>query len=152
MSYEEAQLRWGAELERRLHESVSATGLVREMLSYQISCRGKRIRLLLPVWGAANLGGCPEDALDIGVGLELLHNATLAFDDLQDGDLYRRGAPTLWHRWGSAQAINAGKIGARAHPRDALPNTTRPTRNNRRRPRLSASRPVGISSAQSTIR
>lgn len=108
MSYEEAQRAWGAELERRLRESVSATGLVREMLNYQLSSRGKRIRLLLPVWGAANLGGRPEDALDIGVGLELLHNATLAFDDLQDGDRYRRGVPTVWHRWGSAQAINAG--------------------------------------------
>jgi geranylgeranyl pyrophosphate synthase len=78
------------------------------MLSYQLASRGKRIRALLPVWGAANLGGCPEDALDVGVGLELLHNATLVHDDLQDGDRYRRGVPTVWHRWGAVQAINAG--------------------------------------------
>lgn len=108
VTYDEARLRWGAELERRLGESVSATGLVREMLRYQLGSRGKRIRSLLPVWGASNLGGDPEDALDLGVGLELLHNATLVFDDLQDGDLYRRDLPTVWHRWGAAQAINAG--------------------------------------------
>lgn len=108
MTFDEARLRWGAQLERRLGEGMSASGLVREMAGYQIGTRGKRIRLLLPVWGASNLGGRPEDALDLGVGLELLHNATLAFDDLQDGDLYRRGLPTVWHRWGAAQAINAG--------------------------------------------
>ncbi len=108
MTFDEARFRWGAELERRLGESVTATGLVREMLDYQLGSRGKRIRLLLPVWGASNLGGRPEDAFDLGVGIELLHNATLVFDDLQDGDLYRRDLPTVWHRWGSAQAINAG--------------------------------------------
>src|SRR5215831_8065429 len=108
LSFEEAQQRWGAELEQRLRESVSATGLVGEMLSYQLASRGKRLRALLPVWGAANLGGRPEDALDVGVGLELLHNATLVHDDLQDGDRYRRGVPTVWHRWGAVQAINAG--------------------------------------------
>jgi hypothetical protein len=108
VSYDEAQRRWGAELEQRLGESVSATGLVGEMLNYQLASRGKRLRALLPVWGAANLGGCPEDALDVGVGLELLHNATLVHDDLQDGDRYRRGVATVWHRWGAPQAINAG--------------------------------------------
>jgi geranylgeranyl pyrophosphate synthase len=31
---------------------------------------------------------------------ELLHNAPLVHDDLQDGDEVRRGAPTVWWRFG----------------------------------------------------
>jgi geranylgeranyl diphosphate synthase type I len=37
-----------------------------------------------------------------------VHNFTLVHDDVQDGDEQRRGRPTVWSVWGSAQAINAG--------------------------------------------
>ena len=42
--------------------------------------------------------------------VELLHNATLIHDDIQDGDQVRRGQPTTWVRHGQAQAINAGDL------------------------------------------
>ena len=45
-----------------------------------------------------------------GAACELLHNATLIHDDLQDGDAVRRGQPALWARHGAAQAINAGDL------------------------------------------
>jgi geranylgeranyl pyrophosphate synthase len=106
--FEDAQRSWAKELEHRVREGARAAGLVGEMLGYHLGTGGKRLRALLPVWACTNLGGRPEEALDIGAGLELLHNATLVHDDLQDGDRYRRGQPTVWHRWGSAQAINAG--------------------------------------------
>lgn len=108
ISYEHARRCWGDELERRVRGGVVSTGLVNEMIHYQIASGGKRLRALLPVWVCVNLGGRAEDALDFGAGLELLHNATLVHDDLQDGDLYRRGVSTVWHRWGAAQAVNAG--------------------------------------------
>jgi geranylgeranyl pyrophosphate synthase len=38
----------------------------------------------------------------------MLHNATLVHDDLQDGDRYRRGVETVWHHFGTPQAINLG--------------------------------------------
>ena len=78
------------------------------MAGYHLATGGKRLRALLPPWIAAALGGDPEAALGLGVGLELLHNATLVHDDLQDGDVVRRGQPTVWRRYGVAQAINAG--------------------------------------------
>lgn len=39
---------------------------------------------------------------------ELLHNATLIHDDIQDRDTHRRGQLTTWSQFGDAQAINAG--------------------------------------------
>ena len=41
---------------------------------------------------------------------ELLHNATLVHDDLQDGDTVRRGSPTIWIKHGMAQAVNVGDV------------------------------------------
>jgi geranylgeranyl pyrophosphate synthase len=96
------------EVERRLRERLMAAGLIRRMLDYHLATGGKRLRALLPVWVCINLGRDAEIAFDVGVGLELLHNATLVHDDLQDGDTHRRGRPTVWRRWGESQAINAG--------------------------------------------
>lgn len=106
--YEEARRRYFAAVEARIYEDWTSAGLLREMLTYQLLTGGKRIRALLPVWVCVNLGAPAEAALDLGAGLELLHNATLVHDDLQDGDTHRRGRPTIWRRWGVAQAINAG--------------------------------------------
>ena len=39
---------------------------------------------------------------------ELLHNATLVHDDIQDGDEIRRNSPTMWKVFGMEQAINIG--------------------------------------------
>jgi geranylgeranyl diphosphate synthase type II len=42
------------------------------------------------------------------VAIELLHNAFLVHDDIEDGSLLRRGQPTLHATWGVPSAINAG--------------------------------------------
>jgi geranylgeranyl diphosphate synthase type I len=44
----------------------------------------------------------------VAAAIELIHNFTLVHDDIQDGDLLRRGRPTVWSIWGQAQGINAG--------------------------------------------
>jgi len=49
-----------------------------------------------------------DDLLPWAACCELLHNATLVHDDLQDGDLMRRGVPTIWKQFGPEQAINLG--------------------------------------------
>jgi len=59
---------------------------------------------------AARLGIEPGAAVPWAAACELLHNATLVHDDLQDGDEVRRGQPTAWVRHGVAQAINAGDL------------------------------------------
>ncbi|AUX39131.1 uncharacterized protein SOCE26_005130 [Sorangium cellulosum] len=107
LDYEEVRRRYSGEVERRVMERQGA-GLVHGMTAYHLASGGKRMRALLPIWVCINLGGRAEDALDLGVGLELLHNATLIHDDIQDGDSHRRGRPAVWFQWGVAQAINAG--------------------------------------------
>ncbi len=69
---------------------------------------GKRIRPVLTLLCCEASGGDWHDALPAAAAVELLHNFSLIHDDIEDGDPLRRGRPTLWKVWGSAQAINAG--------------------------------------------
>lgn len=70
--------------------------------------RGKRIRPLLVLLTCAACRGEWERALPAGAAVELLHNFSLIHDDIQDNSPTRRGRPTVWRKWGIAQAINAG--------------------------------------------
>ncbi len=87
------------------------------MLSYHMGwsgegagskARGKRIRPLLLLLSTAASGGNWEDALPAAAAVELIHNFSLLHDDIQDKSETRRGRPTVWKKWGIAQAINAG--------------------------------------------
>ncbi len=53
-------------------------------------------------------GGNTEAALPSAAGLELLHNAFLVHDDLEDGSLSRRGQTTMHRRVGIPLAVNTG--------------------------------------------
>ncbi len=74
----------------------------------QLDSGGKRFRARLALQACQALGVADRDAECWAAALELLHNATLVHDDIQDEDTTRRGAPTLWVKHGIAQAINAG--------------------------------------------
>lgn len=69
---------------------------------------GKRIRPLLVLLTCTAAGGDWHQALPAASAVELIHNFSLIHDDIQDNSEQRRGRPTLWHKWGVAQAINAG--------------------------------------------
>lgn len=71
---------------------------------------GKRLRARLALLAVTLLGGRLDDGIAWGACCELLHNASLIHDDIQDGDRYRRGRPALWTRHGVPQAINAGDL------------------------------------------
>jgi geranylgeranyl diphosphate synthase, type I len=70
--------------------------------------RGKRIRPLLLLLTTAAAGGIWEQALPAAAAVELIHNFSLIHDDIEDNSPTRRGRATVWHKWGLAQAINAG--------------------------------------------
>jgi geranylgeranyl pyrophosphate synthase len=71
---------------------------------------GKRLRARLALATLQALGGDRVDAVPWAAATELLHNATLVHDDIQDGDPMRRGRPAVWSRHGVNQAINVGDL------------------------------------------
>jgi geranylgeranyl diphosphate synthase type II len=54
------------------------------------------------------LGGDEERALPSAAAIELLHNAFLVHDDIEDESEYRRGRPTLHRQHGVPLAVNVG--------------------------------------------
>jgi geranylgeranyl pyrophosphate synthase len=75
-----------------------------------VASGGKRLRARLGLQAVAALGGRMAAGVAWGASCELLHNASLIHDDIQDGDQLRRGQQALWARHGVAQAINAGDL------------------------------------------
>jgi geranylgeranyl diphosphate synthase type I len=96
-------------IETELRQAVATTGgadldELRAMIAYAMgwegegagpNAQGKRIRPLLVLLTAA-------------AAVELLHNFSLIHDDIEDNSPLRRGRPTVWQKWGLAQAINTG--------------------------------------------
>jgi len=72
----------------------------------QNSGKGLRPALLMATCNA--FGGHEEDALPSAAVLELLHNAFLIHDDIEDISDFRRGKPCLHHEIGVPLAINLG--------------------------------------------
>ena len=104
---------------RRHLEDTIDPGLLelREMLEYALGLdsarpasgiRGKRIRPLLLLLSAMATRGDWQGAIPAAAATELIHNFSLVHDDIEDHDRTRRGAPSLWARWGVSQAINTG--------------------------------------------
>ena len=76
----------------------------RELLEYQISTGGKRLRPALAIAGCLLLGGKLEDVLYPAAGLEILHNYSLIVDDIIDHSDIRRGKLTTWRKFGQTIA------------------------------------------------
>jgi geranylgeranyl diphosphate synthase type II len=69
---------------------------------------GKGLRPALLIAACRAFGGRTEEALTSACALELLHNAFLIHDDIQDESEFRRGVPCLHGSLGVPLAINAG--------------------------------------------
>jgi len=71
---------------------------------------GKRVRPLLCLATGGAIGARPEQLLPAAAAVELVHSFSLVHDDLPalDDDRERRGAPSVWARFGEATAILAG--------------------------------------------
>lgn len=71
---------------------------------------GGRVRARLALHAALALNRPVHEAVAIAAACELLHNASLVHDDLQDRDALRRGRPTVWREHGDAAAICIGDL------------------------------------------
>ena len=70
--------------------------------------RGKGIRPSLLLATCRAHGGTTREGLGPAVALEMMHNAFLIHDDLEDASTTRRGEPTLHELHGVGLAVNAG--------------------------------------------
>lgn len=77
------------------------------MRSYPLRS-GKGLRPVLCMAACAAYGGSYEEALPFATALELLHNAFLIHDDIQDDSKLRRGRAALHVDHGTPLALNAG--------------------------------------------
>ena len=69
---------------------------------------GKMLRSSLCIAMARATGAEIEEAMPTAVAIELLHNALLVHDDIEDASDERRGTPTLHALYGVPLALNAG--------------------------------------------
>jgi len=75
-----------------------------------LSSPGKQVRARLALHSARSLSLDLRSAVAIAAASELIHNASLVHDDIQDGSDLRRGISTLWARHGRDVAICAGDL------------------------------------------
>ena len=101
-------------VEGTLDEVLPKTGArpaeLSDAMRYAVGSGGKRVRPLICLASALAVGGRAEDARYPAAAIELLHNYTLVHDDLpaMDNDVERRGQPTVWKKYGEANAILVG--------------------------------------------
>jgi geranylgeranyl diphosphate synthase, type II len=95
------------DLRRRFLAAGHPPYLAAPMSDYP-SRKGKALRPSMCLATCEAFGGPLGDALPSAVAIELLHNAFLVHDDIEDASLLRRGEPTLHLRYGTALALNAG--------------------------------------------
>ena len=86
---------------------------------------GKMMRPSLCIATARAFGASIDDALNTAVAIELLHNALLIHDDIEDGSEQRRGRPTLHIEHGIPLALNAGDTLALVALRPLIANRNR---------------------------
>ena len=85
-------------------------GRLTAAMHYALSTPGKRLRPLLLLLTAVQLGETAEAALDAACAVEMVHAASLALDDLpcMDDAALRRGQPSTHARFGEDVAVLAG--------------------------------------------
>ena len=81
-----------------------------EAARYHLASGGKRVRSNLGQRCARALGVSDADGVLIGATAELIHNASLVYDDLQDRDKLRRGDDAVWVRFGPDVALCTGAL------------------------------------------
>jgi geranylgeranyl diphosphate synthase type I len=86
----------------------NSNGKLRTMALKHFESKGKMLRPIFIRDLALSMNLNLSLVIPWAVTCEILHNATLIHDDLQDGDEIRRGKPTTWKEYGAEQAINLG--------------------------------------------
>jgi geranylgeranyl diphosphate synthase type II len=107
-----AVLKEYGDLTRRMFKRYLPTGEPRrhlyDLVADYPNRGGKMMRSSICIAATRAFGGRTEDALPSATSLELLHNAMLIHDDIEDESEERRGRPTMHMLHGIPMAVNVG--------------------------------------------
>ncbi len=110
MKIEDKIKAYGEKIDTLLRETIPSNkdDYLSEPIWHHLSTGGKRIRPAICLLTCEALGGNTENAIPFALAVEILHNMLLMHDDIEDGDTVRRDKPTVWVKYGLANAVNAG--------------------------------------------
>ncbi len=118
----ELQKRYLGPAQRYMRESLNdSPGQIFDILRYHLGWQdkagrdmptdqGKGLRPILCLTACELCGGNWQQALPAASALEFIHNFSLIHDDIQDGDVTRRGRETVWSIWGVPIGLTAGNV------------------------------------------
>ena len=86
----------------------SAGALVLDACDYHLQQGGSRQRARLCYQTARSFGFKHVDCMNMAACVELIHNASLVHDDIQDKDIMRRNAQSVWVKYNRDVAICIG--------------------------------------------
>jgi geranylgeranyl pyrophosphate synthase len=89
-------------------KGLESSHILFEAINHHLSAGGKRLRLMTGLEAGQRLGLGRTERQSLAIACELLHNASLVHDDIQDQDSQRRGAPSVWAKYGSDIALLVG--------------------------------------------
>ncbi len=96
------------ELVARLRSQAASLFPLDEAALFHFDRPGKLLRSKLVLATCSSFGVVDEGVYALAVACELLHNASLIHDDLQDRDPDRRGQEAVWNRFGDDVALLLG--------------------------------------------
>lgn len=93
-----------------LDSGAGRASIAAQAALYHLQSGGNRTRARFCLHACVCLGVSNNDALILSACVELLHNASLIHDDLQDQEKTRHGISSVWSRFSPAIAICAGDL------------------------------------------
>lgn len=101
-------------VERQMREvsdlDADSEGPVQAAIRHHLGSGGNRTRASIALRAGADLQLHPRDIVAIASAAELLHNASLVHDDVQDQAETRRNAASVWKAFGQDIAICTGDL------------------------------------------
>jgi geranylgeranyl diphosphate synthase type I len=101
-------------VEKKLHslalEGILTSSLLGQSVEHQLNLGGSRTRAKLSLQINELLTIPNHDSIALAALCELLHQAALVHDDLQDNEVTRRDQPSVWSKFGKDCALCTGDL------------------------------------------
>jgi len=91
-----------------LVENINTVPKIQKAIKHVIQAGGKRTRPVIVLLSSKLCGGNYKDVMNVALGVELIHTASLAHDDVIDKGMRRRNVETLHLRYDTSLAILVG--------------------------------------------